>query len=86
MPYPSTPCRLATPETALRPFQGWPARRVGGLRPSVDLFGPPMPYAMKVCSSADVVGIVPGGRGVIRRQRRLLPDDAQLCLDALLAF
>jgi hypothetical protein len=27
MPYPSTPCKLATPETALWLFQGW----VGGL-------------------------------------------------------
>jgi hypothetical protein len=34
MPYPSTPCGRATPETALRPIQGWPAYRVGSLRPS----------------------------------------------------
>jgi hypothetical protein len=34
MPYPSTPCGRATPETAIRPFQGWPARRAGGLQPS----------------------------------------------------
>jgi hypothetical protein len=32
MPDPSMPCWRATPETALRPFQGWPARRTGGLR------------------------------------------------------
>jgi hypothetical protein len=31
---PSTPCRRATPETAFRPFRGWPAHRAGGLRPS----------------------------------------------------
>jgi hypothetical protein len=30
MPYPSMPC----PETALWPFQGWPACRAGNLRPS----------------------------------------------------
>jgi hypothetical protein len=48
MPYPSTPYRWATPETALgpfqelpahgasglRPFQGLPAHEAGGLRPS----------------------------------------------------
>jgi hypothetical protein len=34
IPNPSTPCGQATPETALRPFRGWPARRAGGLRPS----------------------------------------------------
>jgi hypothetical protein len=34
MPNPSTPCGRATPQTALRLFGGWPARRAGGLRPS----------------------------------------------------
>ena len=34
MPDPYTPCGRATPQTALRPFGGWPARRAGGLRPS----------------------------------------------------
>jgi hypothetical protein len=34
MLYPSTPCGRATPQTALQPFQGWLARRVGGMRPS----------------------------------------------------
>jgi hypothetical protein len=34
MPYPSMPCRLATPETDLHPFQEWPAHSAGGLRPS----------------------------------------------------
>jgi hypothetical protein len=34
MPNPSTPCRQATPETALQPFQGRYACRAGGLRPS----------------------------------------------------
>jgi hypothetical protein len=29
-----TPCRRATPDTALWPFQGWPACKAGGLRPS----------------------------------------------------
>jgi hypothetical protein len=33
-PNPYTPCGRATPQTALRPFGGWPARRAGGLRPS----------------------------------------------------
>jgi hypothetical protein len=27
MPYPSMPCELATPETALVLFQGWPTHR-----------------------------------------------------------
>jgi hypothetical protein len=34
MPYPCTLCHWATPETAFWEFQRWPARRVGGLRPS----------------------------------------------------
>jgi hypothetical protein len=34
LPYPSTPCGRATPETTLEPVQGWPARRAGGLQPS----------------------------------------------------
>jgi hypothetical protein len=34
MPNPSTPCRWATPKTALRSFWGWLVRRAGGLRPS----------------------------------------------------
>jgi hypothetical protein len=34
MPNTYTPCGRATPQTALRPFGGWPARRAGGLRPS----------------------------------------------------
>jgi hypothetical protein len=29
-----SPCGRTTPEMALRPFQGWPARRAGGLWPS----------------------------------------------------
>jgi hypothetical protein len=34
MTNPSTPCGRVTPETALRLFQGWPAHRAGGVRPS----------------------------------------------------
>jgi hypothetical protein len=34
MSNPSTPCGRSTPETDLWPFQGWPARKAGGLRPS----------------------------------------------------
>jgi hypothetical protein len=34
MPDPYTPCGRATPQTALRPFGGWPTRSAGGLRPS----------------------------------------------------
>jgi hypothetical protein len=34
MPFSSTPCGRATPETALEPFQGWPACRASGLRSS----------------------------------------------------
>jgi hypothetical protein len=34
LPYPSMPCRRATPETALWMFLGWPAHRAGDLRPS----------------------------------------------------
>jgi hypothetical protein len=32
--WPWTPCGRATPEPTLWPFQGWPVRRAGGLRPS----------------------------------------------------
>jgi hypothetical protein len=32
MPGPSTFCGRTTPETALCPFQGWPTRKMGGLR------------------------------------------------------
>jgi hypothetical protein len=35
MPCLSMPCRRATPETALWPFQEWPARRESGLWPSL---------------------------------------------------
>jgi hypothetical protein len=35
IPYPSTFCEQATPEMALWTFQGWPACRAGGLRPSL---------------------------------------------------
>jgi hypothetical protein len=42
MPDPSMPCGRATAETALWPFQGWPARRVGGLRPSTILLDTPL--------------------------------------------
>ena len=41
MPDPSTPCGRATPETALRPFQGRVAHRAGGLRPSFTLLETP---------------------------------------------
>jgi hypothetical protein len=34
MPHSSTPCRWATPETTLWPFQGWPAHIVVGQQPS----------------------------------------------------
>jgi hypothetical protein len=40
MPYPFMPCRQATPEAALWPFQGYPAGRA-----AYHHFGHPMPYA-----------------------------------------
>jgi hypothetical protein len=33
MPNPFTSCGRATPKTASRPFQGWPAPKAGGQRP-----------------------------------------------------
>jgi hypothetical protein len=42
MPYPFMPCGLATRETALRPFQGWPAYKAGGIRPSSTSFDTPV--------------------------------------------
>jgi hypothetical protein len=44
MLYLSMPCGWAIPKTALRPFQGWPAHRTGGLQLSY-LFGHPTLYA-----------------------------------------
>jgi hypothetical protein len=41
MSYPFTPCRRATPETALQPFQGWPNCKAGGLRPASTLLYTP---------------------------------------------
>jgi hypothetical protein len=38
--------RQTTPEMAIRPFQGWPACRKGGLRPSSTPFGSPCHTAM----------------------------------------
>jgi hypothetical protein len=43
MPDPSTPFGRATLETTLRPFQGWPARRAGGLGPSSTPLDTPRP-------------------------------------------
>jgi hypothetical protein len=41
MPYSSTFCGRATPETVVQLFQGWPTRRVGGLRLSFTLLDTP---------------------------------------------
>jgi hypothetical protein len=41
MPDPYTPCGRTTPQTVLRPFGGRPARRAGGLRPSLTFWTPP---------------------------------------------
>jgi hypothetical protein len=41
MPDPSTLCRRTTSEMALRLFQGWPAHRAGGLRPSSTILDTP---------------------------------------------
>jgi hypothetical protein len=39
--YPSPPCRQATSETALQPFQGWPTCKAGGLQASPTLSDTP---------------------------------------------
>jgi hypothetical protein len=41
MPYSSMPWGQATPETALWPFQRWPSRRAGALRPSCTPYDTP---------------------------------------------
>jgi hypothetical protein len=41
MPHPSMPCRQATHEKALQPFQGWPACRARGLQVSSTLLDTP---------------------------------------------
>jgi hypothetical protein len=52
--YPCTPCGRASPTKALQVFQGWPARKTGGLRPSsAPLNNPrrsPMEVTLKFCS------------------------------------
>jgi hypothetical protein len=55
MPYPSTPFGPNTPETALWPFQGWPAGRAGSLWPSSTPFGMPLRMPMK----APIRGLMP---------------------------
>jgi len=47
MPYSFTPCGQVTPETALQPFQEWPARKTGGLQPFSTLLDTPTPYAYR---------------------------------------
>jgi hypothetical protein len=47
MPDPSMPYRQATPETAIWPFQGRPASRVGSLRPSSTLLDTPRRMPME---------------------------------------
>ena len=46
LPYPSTPCRRATPERALWPFLGCPTLRVGGLQQSSSLLDTPRHTSM----------------------------------------
>jgi hypothetical protein len=41
-------CGRDTPETALQPFQGWLARKVGGLRPFSTLLDTPRHMPMKM--------------------------------------
>jgi hypothetical protein len=45
IPYPSTPCRRASLETALQLFQGWPAHRAGLPVAVFYPLGHPTPYA-----------------------------------------
>jgi hypothetical protein len=45
MPYLSTSCKRATPETAIKPFQGWPACRAGCPAAIFFPFGHPMLHA-----------------------------------------
>jgi hypothetical protein len=51
LPYPATPCELATPKTALWPFLRWPSHRVGGLRPSFALLDTPRRTPMRQIAS-----------------------------------
>jgi hypothetical protein len=48
MPNPSTPCGRATREIALRPFQWWPARWAGRMRPSSTTLYTPTPYEPEI--------------------------------------
>jgi hypothetical protein len=57
MPYPSTPCDRVTHETALWPFQGWPAHRAGVLQLySTPLDTPRRTPMLTIPTSCDHVG------------------------------
>jgi hypothetical protein len=61
MPYPFTPCGQATPETAIQPFQGWPARRAGNLRPSSLPWTPHVRgHAARLCSRYELTSLSKG--------------------------
>jgi hypothetical protein len=49
MPFPSMPCGQAGPEMVLWLFQGWPARKTGGLRPSSTPLATPRRTPMIFC-------------------------------------
>jgi hypothetical protein len=82
MPNPSTLCERATPETALRPFLGWPAHRAGGLRPSSSLLDTPRHTPMKVGAPLPVCARVgcakEGRRATVGRKLPTLGQD-QIC-------
>jgi hypothetical protein len=54
MPDPSTPCGWAIPETALWPFQGWPACKADGLRLSSTPMDTPRRTPLNLLRRADV--------------------------------
>jgi hypothetical protein len=71
MPYPSMPCRRATAETALWPFQGWP---------TFSPFGHPTPYAYGSawsCRSPAKVVVLVGA--TVEAEAFLLEKEAEIC-------
>jgi hypothetical protein len=65
LPHASTPCRWTTPETALQPFQGWPACSVAVFY----LFGHPMPYVYGGRCVGVVGSVERRGRDVSKKGR-----------------
>jgi hypothetical protein len=66
MPFPSTPCGRATLETALQLFQGLPACKAGGLRPSSTPLDTPRRTPMDWREYIETIGICEKWKGKLQ--------------------